>query len=469
MATKKNKNYSKKKSAIKKKTSVKKTTTSTSKRVSSPKKKASTSSTTKVSSPKKNTPTLKKKVVSSKTATIKKPTTKKKNKKTSVVKRVEITKPIKITSVQDLEIEKKVELPKLKGQTKEVSKNTNESQRVIKTEEFTIIKKEPIRLKKEIKTPVNVKKAKSKAGIINKTKKSSFKKGLNKIKRKIKIYGLSSVFPIKYIILILFIISLAIGFPYIYRFITNQPIILNIEAIPDKIDHLEIVSFNINDVDDIVDKSEELKNLTSYYEYHFEIVFHLNPSYIKEYSLKYNSSSKQLLFVLKATDNNQENVKNVFDNFLNENKINNYEYMEYQGYQIYINTNDEANNAKIKSKIMQSKKEVFSYLKTLSKDEIDQTFKIAPSLYKEELVKTAMIIKSDTCQYVIFKPVDKDAKEEIKTRMNEYYESLEIKWANNLDNMNLVKNRLYEEYQGYLVYIISYDNNLVMDLIKSNK
>ena len=474
MATKK-KAYSKKKSTVKKKTTTKKPTakkTSTAKKPSSTRK---TTSTVKKTSVKK--PAAKK--TSTKSSTVKRSNTKSTTSKKTSPKTVENKPKLKINE-EELEEITKVDLPKLKDLPKKEINNQNEPTRVIKTEDFTVIKKEPIRLKKEVKLPdeqVSKKKKKhlkSKAKKIDKTKKSSFKKSLNKIKRKIKIYGLSSVIPIKYIVLIILFIGLLVASPYIYRFITNQPIILNIESIPDKIDHLEIVSFNMNDVDEIISSLEEEKvlvNLASYYEYHFENVFHLNPSYVKEYALKYNDNSKQLFFVLKATDNNEENVKNVFDSFLREKGISpdSYEYMEYQGYQIYINSGSKDKNTIVKSKIMQSKKEVFSYLKSLTKEEIEQTFKIAPSLYKEELVKTAMVIKSDTCQYVIFKPVDKEAKEEIKSRMDDYYESLEIKWANNTDNVNLVKNRLFEEYQGYLIYIISYDNKLVMDLIKSNK
>lgn len=455
MAQKK-KAYSKKNSAVKKKKTTKSsnTTKNTAKK--------STSAKRKVTNTKKKTTTVKKTTTAKKAATAS---------KTAVAKKTQVKKPnIKPIREEDFT----VELPKLKGQAKKSPKIESEEQRVIKTEDFPVIKKEPIRLDKEAKLPkeqpTSKKHKKSKAKVINKTKKSSFKKSFNKLKRKIKIYGITSVIPAKYIALIIVIVALLVSSPFIYKLLTNKAVPINIEAIPDKIDHLEIVSFNINDVDNIVEaSSNEYSKLVSYYEYHFENMFHLPPSYVDEYSLKYNDSNKQVLFVIKASDGNQDNVKNIFDSFLKENNVKNYDYLEYQGYQIYINAGSEENNTKVKSRIMQSKKEIFSYLKKLSKDEIDQTFKIAPSLYKEELVKTAMVIKSDTCQYVIFKPTDDESKEEIKQRMNDYYESLEIKWSNNINNKNLVKNRLFEEYQGYLIYIVSFDNKLVMDLIKSNK
>ena len=51
--------------------------------------------------------------------------------------------------------------------------------------------------------------------------------------------------------------------------------------------------------------------------------------------------------------------------------------------------------------------------------------------------------------------------------MNDYYKSLEDKWKDDSDNLELIKNRYFEEYDGYLIYIVSNNNKLVMELIKS--
>ena len=50
--------------------------------------------------------------------------------------------------------------------------------------------------------------------------------------------------------------------------------------------------------------------------------------------------------------------------------------------------------------------------------------------------------------------------------MDEYYGKKEEKWANNEENLNLIKNRYTGNYNGYLVYIVSKDNDLVLQLLK---
>ena len=50
--------------------------------------------------------------------------------------------------------------------------------------------------------------------------------------------------------------------------------------------------------------------------------------------------------------------------------------------------------------------------------------------------------------------------------MNEYYEQKEKTWENDTENLRLIKNRYTGVYNGYLVYIVSRDNDLVMQLLK---
>ena len=55
----------------------------------------------------------------------------------------------------------------------------------------------------------------------------------------------------------------------------------------------------------------------------------------------------------------------------------------------------------------------------------------------------------------------------IKNAMEDYYAGLELKWqGKDQNNYDLVINRHFEEYEGYLIYLVSNDNNLVMELIK---
>ena len=50
--------------------------------------------------------------------------------------------------------------------------------------------------------------------------------------------------------------------------------------------------------------------------------------------------------------------------------------------------------------------------------------------------------------------------------MEAYYSKKESTWEKDSDNLNLLQNRYTGEYNGYLVYIVSKDNDLVLQLIK---
>lgn len=432
MANKKKNNFN-----SKKKTTPKKSNTSTKKK------------TTKTTAKKTTSTAVKKKTSVKKVATTTKTTS---SKKTSPKKK----QSIKVITKEPIKIDKEdinVELPKLKIEGKEVSKNLNEPQRVMKTEEYTIIKKEAVEGRKRI--------SKSNAKRVEKSKKNSFYKTINKLRRKIKMYGISSVFPIKYLILTLIIIGVLIVSPLILNMF-NKTKSMDLSAIPEKIDYLKTVSFSIDNVSDIISSSEAYSQLKDYYEYDFKEVFDLNPNYVEEYSIKISKNKKQVFIAIKATEGHHDDVKNSIDNYLKNNEIKDYQYLEYQGYQIYIKS---SNNEKVLSKIKQSQKRVFNILQDLKKDEINQLLKISDSDYDEALVKTAML-RTDTCGYIIIKPKNQSSKAKIKNLMDDYYKGLESKWQNNEGNKKLVQNRYFEEYKDYLIYIISHDNDLVSQMIK---
>lgn len=319
------------------------------------------------------------------------------------------------------------------------------------------------RIKNSIKRFTN---KRSNAKKIAKIKKSSFQRTLKKNLRKIKMYGLTSVVPLKYMItagLTFIVVLIAI---VSIMSLLHKSFSINLNNVPNKIDQITTVSFNIDDSNDIVTSSKAYSGLKDYYEYDFQKVFELDKSYVKNYVIKYNKTNGQIFIVLKATDGNEEKLKEVFDNFLSKNKITDYLYKEYQGYQIYIKSSSKDNDAIVLSKIMQSNIRVFTILQELKADDIEKTFGIKSSYYEEALVKTSML-RSDTCQYLIIKPVNNNARIKIKNAMEDYYAGLELKWqGKDQNNYDLVINRHFEEYEGYLIYLVSNDNNLVMELIK---
>ena len=280
-------------------------------------------------------------------------------------------------------------------------------------------------------------------------------------------YGITSVIPLKYLISAIATIVVIILAIILCSTVFVKSNKLDIEKIPTEIDSLKTVSFNMDDIPEILSSSKAFDSIKDYYEYDFKEVFNLDSSNVEDYVIKYNKSKKQVFIVIKATEGNDEKVKTSIDKFLKDNKINDYIYLDYQGYQIYIKSKNEDGDKIVKSKIYQSQIRVFNPLRELKKDEIESTLKISDSYYSEALVKTAMVIKSDVCGYVIFKPVNPAAKEKIKNSMEDYYAGLEAKWVNNKENLELIKNRYFEEYQGYLIYIVSHNNDLLTSLIKN--
>ena len=462
MANKKKNNFnSKKKTTTKKNSTQASKTTSAKKKTTTSAKKVTPAGNKNTNSKTKTTSATKKKNTSSKNNIPKKKTTKTTVKKENI--KLVTEEPIKIEN--DADKTTKIVLPKLKSQTREISENSNEPEQVIKTEDYTVIKKKPIRFEgKEKKSTNKAKKVStiSNAKKVENAKHNYFIKKINRLKRKAKMYGITSVIPLGYIITFCVILALLIFTPIaLNQFGKTSKIDIN--AIPEKIDQLKTVSFNLDNVSDIISSSEAFTSLKDYYEYDFKEVFDLNPNYVDEYVIKYNKSKKQVFIAIKALNNHHDDIKNSIDKFLKDNDVKDYEYLEYQGYQIYIKS---SNDAIVISKIKQSQMRVFNILQDLKKDDIYELLKVSDADYDEALVKIAML-RSDTCGYAIFKPKNASSKEKIKNLMNDYYNGLEAKWQNNEDNKKLVQNRHFEEYQGYLIYIVSRDNDLVVQLLKS--
>jgi hypothetical protein len=299
--------------------------------------------------------------------------------------------------------------------------------------------------------------------LIAKNKKDKLKKYTDKLIRKIRMYGLKSVINKQYVLIGTFVIIALVTLSITLSLVNKQATTNQFANLPSKIDQLKTISFDINDVNEIVSSSNAYSGLKDYYEYDFNSMFGLAKETIAEYAIKYNKNNGQMFAVFKPTSGNEEAVDKAWEAFLQKSKITDYSYFEYQGYHFFIKSSD---NVVVTSKVKQSQIRVFSILQELKQDDIENTFGIKESYYSYALVKTSMLI-SDTCEYIIFKPVNGNTKAKIKNAMNDYYETLESKWQDtNENNYNLVKNRYFEEYDGYLIYVVSYDNDLVMQLIK---
>ena len=431
----------------KKKTKTKNTTTKTGV-------KKTTKKVTAKSPAKKTTKTSLKKTVEKKT--IPKKSVKKASSTSKKTKKdLELVKDNKKTLENTIELPKTKEQVRIEEETKQLNlKKELESKLALeedleKTHELSLTK--TIKLKK-----------KSHAKNIARNKTNEFIKKIKKLQRKIKIYGIDSVIPKKYlttgIVAVLIVLICIMSINLIKPEIQS----INLENISKEIDQLKTLKFEISNTNKIIDESESYKStLKEYYEYDFSD-FGLQRSWLDEFKIYYHEKNKQLFMVFKPNPDKTSDVTNAIEKFLKIKKITATKE-EYDGYIFYISSNDDK---KVISKIKQSQVKVFDILQELNKEEIKEKYGIDSNLYKEYKVKTAMIIKSDVTEYLLFYPKNQVSAKEIEKAMDKYYQEKEEKWVGNEENLNLIKNRYAGNYNGYLVYIVSKDNDLVLQLLR---
>lgn len=433
--------------AVKKKAKTKKTTTKTGA-------KKTTKKVTAKSPAKKTTKTSLKKIVEKKTAP-------KKSVKKAASTDKKTKKDLELVKNNKKALENTIELPKTKEQVrieeetrqlnlkKELENELALEENLEKTHELSLTK--IIKLKK-----------KSHAKNIARNKTNEFIKKIKKLQRKIKIYGIDSVIPRKYlttgIVAVLIVLICIMSINLIKPEIQS----INLENISKEIDQLKTLKFEISNTNKIIDESKAYKStLKEYYEYDFSD-FGLQRSWLDEFKIYYHEKNKQLFMVFKPNLDKTSDVTNAIEKFLKDKKIPATKE-EYDGYIFYISSNDDK---KVISKIKQSQVKVFDILQELNKEEIKEKYGIDSNLYKEYKVKTAMIIKSDVTEYLLFYPKNQVSAKEIEKAMDKYYQEKEEKWAGNEENLNLIKNRYTGNYNGYLVYIVSKDNDLVLQLLR---
>ena len=433
--------------AVKKKAKTKKTTTKTGA-------KKTTKKVTAKSPAKKTTKTSLKKTVEKKTAP------KKRVKKAASTDK-KTKKDLELVKNNKKALENTIELPKTKEQVR-IEEETRQLNLKKELEnklalEGNLEKTHELSLTKIIKL-----KKKSHAKNIARNKTNEYIKKIKKLQRKIKIYGIDSVIPRKYlttgIIAVLIVLICIMSINLIKPEIQS----INLENISKEIDQLKTLKFEISNTNKIIDESKAYRStLKEYYEYDFSD-FGLQRSWLDEFKIYYHEKNKQLFMVFKPNLDKTSDVTNAIEKFLKDKKITATKE-EYDGYIFYISSNDDK---KVISKIKQSQVKVFDILQELNKEEIKEKYGIDSNLYKEYKVKTAMIIKSDVTEYLLFYPKNQVSAKEIEKAMDKYYQEKEEKWAGNEENLNLIKNRYTGNYNGYLVYIVSKDNDLVLQLLR---
>ena len=138
---------------------------------------------------------------------------------------------------------------------------------------------------------------------------------------------------------------------------------------------------------------------------------------------------------------------------------------EVEGYLVYIVSSD---NEKALSLIKEEGyPALFGMMGEVTDEVLSTTFNINSEDVLEYAGKTSMMIVSAS-GYMIIKPAE-GKKEVVKEAMADYMAKQEEQWGSYLPSQyDLVKNRLETEVEGYLVYIVSEDNDAVLKAIKNN-
>lgn len=224
-----------------------------------------------------------------------------------------------------------------------------------------------------------------------------------------------------------------------------------------------------------VNMIEKYQDLEYIYEFDYE-QYGFNLDEIEEFSFGYNKDTKDFYVVFKAKEGKDKTVKKSVESFVeslkkdekNEevlNKLKNYKLETIDGYIVAVSVKDNADLLKV---IKNCKNPIFANMMEMPVESIEDVLGLKEDQVEEFLMATPMmIVRSDT--YIIVKPSEGN-KKAVKEKIDEYMDALEKQWETYLpEQYELVKNRLEKEYDGYLIYIVSIDNDLVYKTIKDCK
>lgn len=126
-------------------------------------------------------------------------------------------------------------------------------------------------------------------------------------------------------------------------------------------------------------------------------------------------------------------------------------------------TNKGLNFKKIQERVL--KTEVFGSVKELSKEELLELYDIDTSL-AEEILYIESTDKNKVDAYIMLKAKEEKIKEQIEVN---FKKKLDNASKYNQSNAFRIENKLVESYKGYDIYIISDNNQKVLDAIKGIK
>ena len=237
--------------------------------------------------------------------------------------------------------------------------------------------------------------------------------------------------------------------------------------------------FNMFGVESLIDKKNYFEGLTEIqpYDNYYKNNIKVDSDNFDKYIMRLNPDNKQLYFIILPKEGTKETIKKEFKAYFEElenkstgdikNNISNRLEEEYEDYLIYI-VSDE-NNEDIFKLMKSSENLIFNNIISLEdKDSIKNQFDIDVNDLEEYLFALPSFITQSN-SYIIVKP-KKDKYVEVKKALDTYMTKYEEQWKVYLqDQYVLVRDRLFKDDSGYLIYIISTDNDKVFDVIKNNE
>lgn len=239
---------------------------------------------------------------------------------------------------------------------------------------------------------------------------------------------------------------------------------LDLNKVSENLNTLTTGNFDLlTAVENVEMNSDYFGDLVNVYDFDLEAMG-INKEIVENMAFRLDSNNNPAYIIIKAINGKKEELKNQIDEYLNKFTDLNKLESEYEGYLIYLFSDK---NEEILKTIKNSKEKVFGMLMNVESSDLETLTGINPEDLDEFLVKNSVITKANS--YYILKPkAGREAK--VEEAMNTYMNKLESQWATYLpDQYELVKNRLEKEYGNYLIYIISNNNKLVFETIKSSK
>ena len=251
---------------------------------------------------------------------------------------------------------------------------------------------------------------------------------------------------------------------------------LDMEKIKTNLENLKGEGFDIFTAESNVMSSgvANFDMLETLYDFDFK-EFGINPDNISEYRFNMDRLNKDLWIVFLPVEGMEDTVKTETDAYIQtliseetdatiKQKLENYSFEEIEGYLVWVVSED---NARILELTRNAKANILPMMMDITSDMLQDSIGLDPASVTEFAIKTPALITSSTT-YMVVKPAD-GKKNEVKTALDNYMVALEEQWSTYLPaQYELVKNRLYNEYGDYLIYIVSENNDLIYDTIISS-